>query len=119
MDNDNLLKLLEMFKNKPHHLFHFLIENNAFNDDFLKKVENNDILSGIDDEDIEIGMHFNSISEMRNYYNSLVDNLKKFDDYDDNNLSNLMNRLDEAVKNENYEEASTIRDYIKKLKLKK
>lgn len=117
MENDNLLKLLEMFKSKPHHLFHFLMENNAFSDDFLKKVENNEILNNIDDEDIEGGIHFNSISEMRNYYNSLVDNLKKFEDYED--LSSLMIRLDEAVKSENYEEASSLRDYIRKIKLKK
>jgi hypothetical protein len=41
----NLIYILKLFKNRPYHLAEYLIENEAFNERFLKKLLESDKLS--------------------------------------------------------------------------
>ncbi len=112
----NLLVVLKLFQNRPHHLTNFLIENKALNSDFLEKISDSDKLSDMAKNGIKDNyLHFNSISEMKKYYQSLLDDLE--------NLKNrktkeeleieLNEKLKRAIQNENFEEACRIRDYMK------
>jgi len=115
--NKNLLMVLKLFKNRPNHLAKFLIDNGAICSDFLEKIENSEKLSKLSKFD----MHFNSISEMNEYYNSLLVDLEDIKEKKTKKeLEFEFNlRLKIALQNENYEEASRIRDYMKKNKIKK
>lgn len=119
MDKDykNLLAILKLFRNRPSHLAKFLIDNKAFKLEFLEKIENSEKLSNINKSDL----HFNTISEMNDYYNSLVDDLDKMRDKKTKKELELdfNSRLMLAIESENYEEASRIRDYMKKNKIRK
>jgi cysteinyl-tRNA synthetase len=113
---ENLLVVLKLFQNRPHHLTKFLIENKALNSDFLSKISDSDKLSDMAKNGIKDNyLHFNTISEMKKYYLSLVDdleNLKRKKTKEE--LSEELNqKLKEAIESENYEEASRIRDYMK------
>ncbi len=35
----NLITLLKLFKNRPYHLSKYLLDNSAFNKDFLRKID--------------------------------------------------------------------------------
>ena len=112
--NKNLIALLKLFNNRPYHLSQFLIDNNALNNDFIKKLDTNDKLINIDNEDLQ----FNTIDDMKNYYNSLVedtDNKKSKKDI----TKDINKKLRKAIENEKYEEAAQIRDYMILNKIKK
>ena len=112
----NLLVVLKLFQNRPHHLTSFLIENKALNSDFLEKISDSQKLSNMAKNGIKDNfLHFNSISEMKKYYQSLLDdleNLKNLKTKEELELE-LNEKLQKAIQTENYEEASRIRDYMK------
>ena len=112
----NLLIVLKLFQNRPHHLSKFLIENNALNPDFLDKITDSDKLSDMAQNGIKDNyLHFNSISEMKKYYSSLIDdleNLKKKKTKEELEIE-INQKLKSAIERENYEEASRIRDYMR------
>ena len=45
----NLILLLKLFKNRPYHLSKYLLDNDAFTEDFLNKIKVSDKLSNISD----------------------------------------------------------------------
>ena len=112
----NLLIVLKLFQNRPHHLSKFLIENNALNPEFLDKITDSDKLSDMAQNGIKDNyLHFNSISEMKKYYSSLIDdleNLKKKKTKEELEIE-INQKLKSAIERENYEEASRIRDYMR------
>lgn len=139
MDNeikDNLIILLKLFKDKPQYLIKFFLEHNSFTEEFLTKVFNsielnrirtdnysendkclNDIFSEIP--------HFKSIKSMNDYFNAIIlnekKNLKKENIYEKLNKDlekSLYDQLEESIKNENFEEASIIRDRMIELNIK-
>ena len=60
---ENLLVVLKLFQNRPHHLTKFLIENKALNYDFLSKISDSDNLSDMAKNGIKDNhLHFNTIS---------------------------------------------------------
>lgn len=112
----NLLVVLKLFQNRPHHLTNFLIENKAINPDFLEKITDSDKLSDMANNGIKDNyLHFNSISEMKKYYKSLLDDLEglKNRKTKEELEIELNEKLQTAIQNENYEEASRIRDYMR------
>ena len=46
----NLITILKLFKNRPYHLAKYLIENDAFNDSFNKRLLESDKLNEIGEE---------------------------------------------------------------------
>lgn len=109
----NLINLLNLFKDRPNHLANFLLENKALNKTFLDKIEKNDKIKSSEEKD------FNSILEMNEYYSSLIQNidLKKMSETELEEYYN--NRLLNLIKDEMYEEAAKVRDYMTKNKIKK
>jgi len=73
----NLVILLKMFKNRPYHLAKYLIENSAFTAEFIKKVRENQKLSGISDEDKQKPVYFLDIGKMSEYYSSFTDEMAR------------------------------------------
>ena len=112
----NLLVVFKLFKNRPHHLTKFLIENNAFKDDFIEKISDNDILENMSRNGItDDHLHFNNISEMKKYYSSLIDdleNLRKKKTKEELTIE-INEKLQKAILRDDFEEACRIRDYMK------
>lgn len=117
----NLLILLNLFKNRPNHLCRFLLENNALDGKFLSKLEDNEKLSNVNLSKIgDQHFYFSNISEMKSYYSSLVEDLDSLKDGSDREKLklDLLELIDKAILNEDYEEAARIRDFMIINKLK-
>lgn len=113
----NLISLLKVFKNRPYHLSKYLIDNNAFNKEFIQKIQNSAKLSELNEIETK---YFSSISQMEDFYNSLLEegvvNTKKTK----KELTiELNNKLIQLINDEKYEEAAALRDYMLKHGIKK
>lgn len=114
--NRNLVLLLKMFKNRPYHLAKYLIDNSALSQEFIKKILNSDKLKELSEEESSsfIPVYFVDISQMDDFYDSLIDEIKQI--FKEKSLEeitiDLNEKLNECIKNENYEEAARIRDYM-------
>jgi hypothetical protein len=124
MDNNsyqNLITLLKIFKNRPYHLAKFLIENSAFDNKFINNILNNSKLSDISQDDSKINENFNflNISEMNDFYDSLIDD-KELLNKSKKDLEVEFNlKLDNLIKLEKFEEAAYIRDVMKRKNIKR
>ena len=100
-----------MFRNKPHLLTKYLLENNAMDSKFMDKLIGNLPLMMESNEP-----HFLTINDMNDYYNRFaeynpeISGEKSVEEIE----KELNRRLNDAIENERYEEASKIRDYMKK-----
>lgn len=106
----NLTKLFLLFQNRPQHLAKYLLDKCAFNDFFLKIILESEKLNTDRTEDVP---DFRDIDEMNDYYDIFKEprgkkSAKK-------RAEDLMNKLEECLKNEKYEDAARIRDYMIKL----
>jgi hypothetical protein len=116
--HNNLIALFKLFKNRPYHLSKYLLDNSAFNKDFLDKINNSAKLSNISEN--EIPNFFKNISQMEDFYNSLLEESKlpvkltKKELYED-----LNKRLNQFILEERYEEAAALRDYMIQYGIKK
>lgn len=122
MKYQNLLTILKMFQNRPHHLAEFLVDNNAFTKNFLDKISNSEKVSDIFKDGIkEDNMHFNTILEMGKYYSSLIDDFGDSKEYKSKDQLEIEfnKNLKISIDKEDYEEAARIRDYMKLNKIKK
>ena len=105
----NLVNFLKRFQNRPHHLAIFLIQNSALTELFIERIMKSSELEK--PEPI-----FNDISQMEEYYNSLidVDNIRN-----EAEVTELLNKkLNTYILEEKFEEAAKLRDYMKKNKIK-
>jgi len=122
MENDdlynNLVNLLKMFKNRPHHLAKYLINNSSLDNDFIIKITKNDKLKNIPTSD-DLPVYFSDITKMNDYYNSFIDNIS-------DNIKNktkeeleleLNEKLDTFINNEKFEDAAKLRDYMYKINI--
>jgi hypothetical protein len=120
MENENfhknLISLLKVFKNRPYHLSKYLIDNNAFNKDFIQKIQNSSKLSEINE--IE-NKYFSSISQMEDFYNSLLEEGVNSKKTKKDITIELNNKLAQLIIDERYEEAAALRDYMLKNRIKK
>jgi cysteinyl-tRNA synthetase len=130
MDNENLYKnlviLLKMFKNRPYHLAKYLIDNSALDLNFISKIENSDKLTDLTSEkevkkDHSMPVQFNDISQMMEFYDSFIDEISQSDKKKTKEelTKNLNDKLNSFIKNEKYEDASKIRDYMYNLGIKR
>jgi hypothetical protein len=129
MDNNeelykNLVSLLKLFKNRPYHLAKYLIDNSAFNKTFVNKVLKSEKLNEFSEDKIEsinTSVYFVNISQMEEFYNSLLEEMKDISKVKNaEEISTELNaRLNELIKNEKYEEAAKIRDYMSKNGIKR
>jgi len=117
----NLVILLKMFKNRPYHLAKYLIENDSLTDDFMKKISENGKLSDIGkEEESQKPVYFLDIGKMNDYYSSLSeDNVAKTVKTDEETVAYMNQRLEAFIKEEKYEEAARLRDYMAKNKIKR
>jgi hypothetical protein len=108
----NLIAILKLFQNRPYHLAKYLIENEAFKEEFLEKIKNSEKLNSMNQESTSIqAIYFIDISHMKDFFNSLTENV--FEDKKDNTIE-LNKKLDKCINEERYEDAVRIRDYMQK-----
>ena len=114
--NENLVNLLKMFKNRPNHLAKYLIDNSALNKTFINKLMKSGKLSkppeGTD-------TYISNISEMEDYYNSILDPIKIGNKTLEEVTKELNDKMDELITNERFEEAAKLRDYMNKKSIKR
>jgi excinuclease UvrABC helicase subunit UvrB len=114
--NLKLVLLFKIFNNRPYHLAKYLIENSALNQDFVKKILNSDKLKDLLDRNSKSvsNLYFVDISQMNEFYNSFIEDTKqKPNEKDIEYLTKELNeKLNDCIKNEKYEDAARIRDYM-------
>lgn len=103
---EGLINILKMFKNRPYHLAKYLIDSNAFNDSFVKKMVNSK-------KPTKLPIVFKDINEMNDYFNSIIDDGIKEKTPQELSIE-LNNKLTQLLKDEKYEEAIYLRDYMNK-----
>jgi excinuclease UvrABC helicase subunit UvrB len=127
MENEELYRslviMLKMFKNRPYHLAKYLVENSALTDDFIKKIKNSDKLKEMNEDEksseqkllpVPVPVYFVDISQMENFYNSFIDDIKQLSKEKsiEEITKDLNKKLDDLIKQEKYEEAARVRDYM-------
>lgn len=118
----NLVIMLKMFKNRPYHLAKYLIENSALTSEFMKKVSENARLADLGDEEKPKGpVYFLDIGKMNDYYASLSEEPSpKQSAHSPEEVEAYLNaKLDSLIDEEKYEDASRLRDYMAKNKIKR
>jgi hypothetical protein len=114
----NLITILKLFQSRPYHLAKYLMENEALREDFLEKIKNSERLNKINEGESDSSIkaiYFIDISHMKDFFNSLTD-----DKYDKNTIdkrditTDLNRKLDRCIREERYEDAIRIRDYMEK-----
>jgi excinuclease UvrABC helicase subunit UvrB len=119
--HSNLINLLKLFQDRPNHLANFLLENDAFSDSFIKKLNDSDKLSELSENLTDKDVYFSSIDEMNRFYKLLIDDLESIKKTKTKKelMIELNRKIQDAIQNEDYEEAARIRDYIIKNNLRK
>lgn len=126
----NLVIILKMFKNRPYHLAKYLVENSALTEDFIKKLKNSDKLKELNEDEksseqkllpVPVPVYFVDISQMENFYNSFIDDIKQLSKEKsiEEITKDLNKKLDDLIKQEKYEEAARVRDYMNRNNIKR
>lgn len=102
-----LIRLLKLFENRPYHLSKYLLDNNALTDDFLKNLRDSKKISNLN---LEETRNFTSISQMEDFYTSLINDIEEKSEKDIEN--ELNEKLKNLIRKEKYEEAAKLRDYM-------
>ena len=119
-DNKNLITLLKLFKNRPYHLAKYLIDNQAFSQEFLDKLRKSDRLNQLQNSDFE-SQYFSNISQMEDFYNSLLEEVSKMSKVKSTKeiTEELNKKLNALIIQEKFEEAAQLRDYMLKIRIKR
>jgi len=125
----SLVTLLKMFKNRPYHLAKYLVENSALTNEFITKLKNSNKLKELSAEEKNeqkllppaSPVYFLDIAQMDNFYNSFLDDLKELakDKGIEQLTKELNDKLDKCIKEEKYEDAARIRDYMSRNGIKR
>lgn len=112
----NLVSILKLFKNRPTHLAKYLIDNDAFNQAFIDRIINSEKLDQMNNNVPVKAVYFVDITDMSEYLNSFLEETKstKVD-----LVKELNDKLDKYIKEEKYEDAIRIRDYMEKNGIKR
>lgn len=122
MDNKDdiykkLITLLKLFKNRPYHLAKYLIDNSAFSKEFIEHLLNSKKINDLSEVDMDITKNFTSISQMEDFYTSLINDI---DVKNEKEVQEKLNsKLNDLIKNEKYEDAAKLRDYMKRNNIKR
>jgi arginine utilization protein RocB len=112
MDNqiiyNRLLNLVKLFKNRPYHLAKYLVENDALSQKFISRLSNNKSL----DEVKLLPPHFDSISDMNNFFNSVLLDFDPEKVTQEELTLKLNDKLNQLISDELYEDAIRVRDYM-------
>jgi len=131
MENEELYRslviLLKMFKNRPYHLAKYLVENSALTEEFIRKLKNSDKLKELNESEkteqklLPVPVYFVDISQMENFYNSFIDDIAQLSKEKsiEEITKDINNKLDDLIKQEKYEEAARIRDYMNRNNIKR
>lgn len=103
-EQKKLVLLFSYFNNNVNLLVKYLLENKAFNEDFISDVLNSDFLKN----NSKINYNFKTINELDNFLMSIL--------LEQENIDKLNSKLKEHVEKEEYEKAAKLRDYINKKK---
>jgi late competence protein required for DNA uptake (superfamily II DNA/RNA helicase) len=120
-----LVILLKLFKNRPYHLAKYLVDNSALNKAFLNKISKSTKLDELLNNDEEINkslpIYFTNITQMEQFYESLLEEIKELKKNKPNeDISQSLNyKLDQLIKDEKFEEAAKLRDYMEKNSIKR
>ena len=120
-NNHNLINFLKLFKNRPYHLAKYLIDNSALTDKFLNSLSNSSSLSKISEDqesNLTKPINFISISQMEDFYSSILDEKDSEKTHKELEIE-MNNKLDSLLRQEKYEEAAHLRDWMKRKKLKR
>lgn len=124
MKNDdlynNLVTLLKMFKNRPHHLAKYFIENSSLDKDFIRKIAENGKLKNLSNNEENMNpIYFSDINKMNDYYNSFVEDIENIlKNKTPNEIELELNeKLDNFILNEKYEDAARLRDYMYRINI--
>ncbi len=124
MKNDdlynNLVTLLKMFKNRPHHLAKYFIENSSLDKDFIRKISENGKLKHLSNKEDEMKpIYFTDINKMNDYYNSFVEDIENIlKNKTPNEIELELNeKLDNFILDEKYEDAARLRDYMYRINI--
>jgi excinuclease UvrABC helicase subunit UvrB len=96
-----LAKFVGLFEEKNWILAKFLVDNNAINESFLKKID----IKNLQNKPID----FEDLESFNNYLSNLINKKSQGKEI------NLEERLLELIRKEKYEEAAKVRDMIKKV----
>lgn len=109
----NLISLLKIFKNRPYHLSKYLLEHGALTKDFLDKISKSDKLTNFSEENY-INEYFSNISQMEDFYNSLLEEINDGSLIQDREkfTKDLNKKLNSLIIEEKYEEAAALRDFM-------
>jgi predicted ATPase len=102
----NLITLLKSFKNRSYHLAKYLLDNDALSDSFMKKISKKELKL------LKNDIIFKDIHQMNDYYNSLIETDREKEKTKEEIIIELNDKLDCLIKEEKYEEAIYIRDYM-------
>lgn len=112
-----LITLLKLFKNRPYHLAKYLLDNSALSEEFIKHLLESKKISDLSETDMEIVKNFTSISQMEDFYTSLINDIEGKNEKEiEKELNKKLNNL---IVKENYEEAAKVRDYMKRNGIKR
>lgn len=116
--NEHLANFLKMFKNRPYHLAKYLIDNSALNKSFINKIVKSGKLN-TETPQITPEVPITDISEMEDYYNSILDPIKIGNKTVEEITKETNDKMNELIKNEKFEEAAKLRDYMNKKSIKR
>ena len=106
----NLVALMKIFEGRPHHFAKFLLENEAFTEEFLAKLEEDDLHNDPKVENSK-NIFFVDIDQMNEFFNSLLSSLRERKEKIP--LEQELNqKLQRYLDEEKYEDAIRIRDYM-------
>jgi hypothetical protein len=116
----NLITFLRLFQNRPIHLAKYLVENDSLTDEFKLHIQNSNKLSKLSEEyqfsEIPT-VYFLNFKEMMKFFESISIDFKSEDE--DGIFDELNTKLDDLIKQEKYEDAIKVRDYMIKHNIKR
>lgn len=114
---NRLLTLITLFKNRPHHLVKYIINNSILSESFIDKLLNSDRIKNLTQVDIETTNKFTNITQIEDFYTSLITDIESGDKKE---IENKLNKkMDNLIKEERFESAAKLRDYMKRKGIKR